>query len=468
MNTIKIAFRNILRNVRRTLMTVLAIAIGAVSMVVFGEFVFRVFAQLETRGVISGGHLAVYRKGYFQYGTGNPSAYGIRDYQSVIVSIANDPVLKPMLNVVTPTISLFGIAGNYDSEASKTFFGRGVIPADYNRMQVWDEHSLREYSTDSSVNPDDSSHGNVGVGLARILKLGGLLRPDGSSSQEKGDGQEVLSGDVATRRDFADLENQDKSLGDKSRNPTAAPRLDLLAATSAGAPNVVNFFVDKAISQGMKEVDDSFVLMSFDLSQQLLFGRGEKRATGIVLQLHHTRDIPVARARLEQLFNEHKLNLEVRDLKELQPFYKQAVGMFSAIFTFVSVIMVVIVLFTVVNTMSMSVIERTQEIGTLRALGVKRTGVMAQFVLEGALLGIAGATAGLLAGVAVSQIVNHAGLTWQPPGSASPVPLKLMTNGAAGLFLGIGLGLSAIATLAAWIPASRAARLEIVDALGHI
>ncbi|SDS40867.1 FtsX-like permease family protein [Opitutus sp. GAS368] len=466
MNTIKIASRSILRNVRRSLMTVLAISVGASSMVVFGEFVFRVFAQLETRGVISGGHIAVYRSGYFDYGTGNPAAYGIRDYQSLLDLIANDPVLKPKINVATPTINLFGIAANFESEASKTFFGRGVVAADYNQMQQWDEHDLKDFVVDSNINLEDSAHGNVGVGLARILKLTKALKLD-SGPPPLGTEEQARSGHTDAKRDFASLEERGKDGSSASGSPTAA-RLDLLAATSAGAPNVVNFFVDKAISQGMKEVDDSFVLMNFELSQQLLFGRGEKQAVGIVLQLHHTRDIPAVRARLNQLFKEKKLDLEVRDLKELQPFYKQAVGMFSAIFMFVAVIMIVIVLFTVVNTMSMSVMERTQEIGTLRALGLGRTGVLAQFVLEGALLGLIGTIVGLLIGFAISQIVNRAGLTWQPPGSAFPVPLKLMTNGAITLFLGVGLGLSAIATLAALIPARNAARMKVVDALGHV
>jgi len=278
----------------------------------------------------------------------------------------------------------------------------------------------------------------------------------------------VLSSKSETKRDFSDLEDTSKAGSTGGDATDRVARLDLLAATAGGAPNVVNFFADKAISQGMKEVDDSFVLMNFALSQQLLFGRGEKQAVGIVLQLHHTRDIPSVRARLEQLFTEKNLNLEVRDLKELQPFYKQAVGMFSAIFLFVAVIMIVIVLFTIVNTMSMSVMERTQEIGTLRALGLGRTGVMAQFVLEGALLGLVGTVVGLLVGLVISQIVNHAGLMWQPPGSAFPIPLKLMTNGAVRLFVGIGFGLSAIATLAAGIPARNAGRMKVVDALGHV
>ena len=71
-------------------------------------------------------------------------------------------------------------------------------------------------------------------------------------------------------------------------------------------------------------------------------------------------------------------------------------------------------------------------------------------------------------GLVISQLVIHAGLMWQPPGSAFPIPLKLMTNGAARLFVAIGLGLSVIATLAAGIPARNAGRMKVVDALGHV
>src|SRR5512136_2794910 len=100
---------------------------------------------------------------------------------------------------------------------------------------------------------------------------------------------------------------------------------------------------------------------------------------------------------------------------ELQPFYKQAVGMFIAIFSFISIVMAVIVLFTVVNTMSMSVMERTHEIGTLRAMGVKRKGIAIQFMIEGILLGMIGATAGILIGSVAGEIVNHSGFIWHPP-----------------------------------------------------
>ncbi|MFX8354967.1 FtsX-like permease family protein, partial [Acinetobacter baumannii] len=69
--------------------------------------------------------------------------------------------------------------------------------------------------------------------------------------------------------------------------------------------------------------------------------------------------------------------------------------MFGTIFGFIAVIMGVIVLFTIANTMSMSVMERINEIGTLRALGQRRSGVRRQFLAEGFLLGLFGATLGV-------------------------------------------------------------------------
>jgi putative ABC transport system permease protein len=449
-------------------MTISAIAVGTMSMLLFGEFVSQIFVALETQNVVRSGHIALFRNGYYKYGGGNPAAYGISDYHSVIRSIDEDPVLKPMINVVTPTINLFGIAGNFDAESSKTFFGLGVIPADYNRMHRWDEHHLKlSSSADEPLNEKDETHGFIGAGLARILGLCETLKLADCPERQGGDQETVRTESGRNRRDFSGLADDAKGT-DSNAEKGLAPRLDLLAATANGAPNVVNFYVDKAIKQGVKEYDDSFVIMNFNLAQQLLYGRGEKKAVSIVLQLHRTEKIPVARARLEKLIKDKGLDLETRELTELQPFYKQAVGMFLAIFSFISIVMAVIVLFTVVNTMSMSVMERTQEIGTLRAMGVKRKGIAGQFVLEGILLGLIGATVGIVIGSVAGEIINHAGLIWQPPGQAYPTPLLVRTKGVGHLLLGIWTGLGVMATIAAWIPANRAARMKIVDALGHV
>jgi putative ABC transport system permease protein len=459
---LKIAFRNILRNGRRSLMTLLAIAVGGISMVLFGEFVGFVRASLETNAVQNVGHLTIYRKGFFDYGAGNPAALGIPDYRRAMKLVADDPAIARALRVITPTVSVTGIVGNFEIDTSKTFLGTGYVPADRETMRRWDEHGVasRRVLQDSGLGAGDESRGVVGVGLARVLGLCAPLhipdcppRPDLSAAVASNAGAVP---DVPIDTDGT------------AAPPSDAPRLDLLAATVSGAPNVMSLYVTRAEPQGARELDENFVVMNFTLAQKLLYGRGEPQATGLVMQLHRTEDVPPVRARLVSLFADHHLDLEVRDFAEREPFYKQAVGMFGAIFLFISLIMGVIVLFTVVNTMGTSVVERTSEIGTARAMGLQRGGVRRMFVVEGAILGALGATVGVAIGQLVAITFNRTGSTWTPPGQAAPVPLEVLTSHVGGLLAGIWLALVITATFAAVVPANRAARLKVVDALRHV
>jgi len=111
---------------------------------------------------------------------------------------------------------------------------------------------------------------------------------------------------------------------------------------------------------------------------------------------------------------------------------------------------------------------RTTEIGTARAMGVRRNGIRLQFLLEGSMLGALGATCGVVLGIAVTYLLNHANIQYTPPGNANPVPLTLLTHGMGGLFTTIWIVLVIMATLASIIPANRAARMKVVDALRHV
>ena len=465
---LKIAFRNLLRNVRRSTMTGSAVAAGALAMLLFGGFVSYIFAGLETNNVQRIGHLTVFRDGYFLLGSGNPAAYGIDRYQDVMKLIEHDPVVGPMIRVITPTQSLVGIAGNFsgDVEASKTFLGVGLIPSDRERMRQWDEFGAgRQYTPDSRLSDNDPSLGLIGAGLARVL---GLCAPLGLPNcpplpAPEGSGNRLAA---PVKQDIADLALHDPGAGgaDKSRRP----RIDLLAATAGGAPNVVNLTVSGSEPQGVKELDDNYIAMHLSLAQQLVYGRGEHKVTAVVLQLRRSEDLPAARARLTALFKQNRLNLDVRDFGELTPFYGQVVQMFSSIFLFIALVMGVIVLFAVVNTMTMNVMERTNEIGTIRAMGVRRSGIRAQFIAEGALIGAIGATIGATLAYLIAALINHAGLTWIPPGNANAVPLRLDVAGRPLLVIGAWIGLAVVATLAALLPSNRAARLPVVDALRHV
>ena len=462
MRTLSLALRNLLRNRRRSLTTLLAMIIGAVTILVFGGYSRNITLSLQTGYVMRGGHLQIQRKDYFLYGTGNPAAYGIADYQHVIDVVSHDPVLAPMLTVVTPTISLGGIAGNFAAGVSRTIIGSGIVVADRNRMRRWNDYGLPFNPGDTALTGSAEDAVVVGNGVARVLELCEQLKVENCPKHEKTE----PAGGAAAPADVTAL----AALEARPVAPQSEARIELLAANVHGAPNVASLHVVKAERQGFKEFDDMFVGMHLAQAQRLLYGTEKPQATAVVLQLVHTSQIPAAKARLAELLATTLKSepLEVQDFEALNPFYGQAVGMFATIFGFMAVLIGAIVLFTVGNTMSMAVMERTAEIGTLRAMGLRRSGIRRLFMAEALLLGVIGAAAGVLVALIVAYLVNHAGLTWLPPGQADPVPLTVRVWGEPTMMIGTAALLALVAVISAWYPARRAARMLIVDALRHV
>ncbi|WP_420475532.1 ABC transporter permease [Noviherbaspirillum sp. ST9] len=462
MNTMLLALRNLLRNRRRSVTTLLAMIIGSSSILLFGGYSRNITYGLQTSYVQRSGHLQIQHKDYFLFGSGNPAAYGIADYARIVDTVKNDPILGPMVTVVTPTLQVGGIAGNFAAGVSRTVSGTGLVVEDQNQMRRWNDYDLPMRVRTQSLTGTDSDAAVIGNGVARVLQLCAQLNVLNCPQPplRAHEGQDAAPADIAA---LSSLEKTDV------QEPTRA-RIEILAANVHGAPNVASLNVVKAEAQGVKEVDDVAVLMHLTQAQKLIYGNAAPQVTAVVLQLKHTNQIPVATARLEQLLatSFRDESLVVQEFTTLNPFYGQSIGMFDAIFSFISVLIAAIVLFTVSNTMSMAVMERTVEIGTLRAVGLRRSGIRRLFVFEGLLLGAIGATLGIAVSLGLALIVNHSGLTWLPPGRVEPVPLTVRLWGESGLIVSSAAGLILVAVLSAWWPANRAARLHVVDALRHV
>jgi putative ABC transport system permease protein len=458
----KIAFRSIFRNARRSGTTLLTIAVGTAAMLVFAAYALYDVYVLQTSTVQRGGHLTVFAKGYFDFGSGDPALWGIADYASVVQLLKDDTVLGGLTAVVTPVQFLGGIAENPENGGSRTFFATGFVPADQAGLQRWNEYRIGEALDNTVLDNDDAERGVIGVGFARYLGLCEALRLM-DCPKPPADAPQRGNGDVAS------LPVQDFSaLAEPGAAHSTIPRIDLMAATAGGAPNIVALKVGRVEKQGSKEMDDGYVVMNLKLAQQLVYGRGDRRVTGIILQLHRSEDLDAARARLNHLFAARRLKLEVRDYREINAYYGQTQDFFRSMFSFIAVLIGIVVLFTVSNTMSMNVMERIDEIGTTRALGVRRGRIRSQFLLEGGMLGVLGASLGVALAFAAAAAVNHSGLTWTPPGDAHAIPLKLYLLGASRAIVAVWAALVVVATLAAFVPANRAARLPIVDALRHV
>jgi putative ABC transport system permease protein len=464
MKTLSLALRNLLRNRRRSVTTLLAMIIGASSILLFGGYSRNITYGLQTSYVQRSGHLQIQHKDYFLYGSGNPAAYGIAGYQGMIDILRKDPVLAPMLTVVTPTLQLGGIAGNFSAGVSRTVLGTGAVVDEQNRMREWNDYGYPLRTRSQALTGTRQDAAVIGNGVARVLQLCGPLKVRNCAQPP----MPVEREGAPAPDDIAALSALEKPV--QAAQPGAGEtRIEMLAADAHGAPNVASLNVVKAEDQGVKELDDVAIAMHLTQAQRLIYGSAPPKVTAILLQLQHTSQIPAAKARLEQLLATtwREQPLETLDYTTLNPFYGQSIGMFAAIFGFIAVLIGAIVLFTVGNTMSMAVVERTVEIGTLRAVGLRRGGIRRLFICEGLALGLAGAVIGVLLSLAIAAIVNHSGLTWLPPGRVEPVPLTIRVWGETRMIIGTAVGLVLVAALSAWWPANRAARMNIVDALRH-
>ncbi|KWK05975.1 ABC transporter permease [Burkholderia ubonensis] len=459
-----LAFRNLLRNRRRSSTTLLAMIVGLTAILLFGGYARDINYGLQTSYVRQGGHLQIQHRDYFLYGSGDPISYGIADYQRVIDTLRGTPDLARQVTVVTPVLTINGIAGNFAAGVSRTVSGSGIVVADQNRMRQWNDYGFADRATPLALTGSASNAAVIGTGVARVLRLCGALRvPDCRDPVAAAPASAEASG---LPDDIASLARTEAAA--KPARQDGLARLELLTSNAYGAPNVAELSVIAAQKQGVKQVDDMFVQVHLPQAQQLVYGSGaDAKVTSIVVQLKHTADLPAARARIQTLLRTQLVGepLEVLGFATLNPQYGQVTGMFGAIFGFIAVLIATIVLFTVGNTMNMAVMERTHEIGTLRAIGLRGAGIRRMFVCEGCLLGLCGAAAGTLLALAAGFVINRAGLHWTPPGQTDPVALSVRVWGEFGMIARYALGVTVVATFSAWLPARRAARLPIVDAL---
>jgi putative ABC transport system permease protein len=121
--------------------------------------------------------------------------------------------------------------------------------------------------------------------------------------------------------------------------------------------------------------------------------------------------------------------------------------------------------FGIANTMIMSILERTREIGIMKAIGAEDREIKLIFFLEASMLGLLGGVAGVLAGWGIDGIANKLAYRYflKPRGASFIDFFELPPP----LWLGAILFAVVVSILAALYPAARAARIDPVNALRH-
>ncbi|WIT10027.1 ABC transporter permease [Paucibacter sediminis] len=235
--------------------------------------------------------------------------------------------------------------------------------------------------------------------------------------------------------------------------------LTLLASTTEGALNAIDVQVVGIFSTGIAEMDKRSLYLDLASAQALL---ATQRVSSLGVFLDRMESTPAAQARMQALAPQ----LEVRTWEQQASFYRSVKQLYNRIFGALGVIIGVIVVFVVSNAMAMAIIERTREIGTLRALGTLPSQLLQSLALEGMLLGGGGALLGALLALGLSLLLYVLPVEMPPPpGYSRGYPLQVAID--AGLYAATLLAMLTLAMLASAAVARKTVAKPIVDALAH-
>jgi len=151
---------------------------------------------------------------------------------------------------------------------------------------------------------------------------------------------------------------------------------------------------------------------------------------------------------------------------EAADFYHKTVRLFSRQVLVMKAIIALVVILSISNTMMMAVMERTSEIATALALGVRRARVLRRFLIEGLLIGLIGAVLGVALGYGLAELISRIGIPMPPPpGMARGFIGQILVTPAMVRDAVLIGGATALA--ASLYPAWKASRMVIAEALRH-
>ncbi|WP_018412965.1 ABC transporter permease [Methyloversatilis thermotolerans] len=396
-----LAMRSVLRQGRRTLIAVAAVSFGVIAMILASGFIEWLMRGMRESTIESQlGHIQIVRPGFIERGTSDPFGFVMDGEQKAFDAVRSSPGVR----VVAPRLTFNGLASR--GENTLTFSAQGVSPP----AEAVLSKSIR-IMRGRNLSSDQASEIIMGRGLAANL------------------GADV--GDT----------------------------LVLLATTASGGINAVEAPVVGVFASVSKEFDDASLRVPIGLAQQLVRVNGAQQWLVLIDQTDNTD------ARMQELRAQLPADrLDLIPWYRLADFYNKTRELFSSQLDVVKLIILLIIVLSISNTLSMSVLERISEIGTCMALGLNRSRIRRIFLFEGVMLGVVGGGLGVAIGCLLAVLLSRVGIPLPPPPG--------MDEGFDGeilLTLPIVVQAFLIAVCSALVssvyPAWKASRMNIVDAL---
>ena len=409
-----LAFRNLVRNKRRTAVTLMAVVIGVALLIILKGFTSSL-NQLIVDGAIRGrvGALQIHKKGFLANVAANPLEFRFGDAQAMLEKVRQVPGVVG----AAPRIQFSGLVSNGRNQT--TFVGSAI-----------------DLEWEPTVCP------NLTVQVV-----------SGTSLQAGDQGMAVVGFELA------------ESFG-VAPGRAGADSLTLSSSSPTGRANSMDVVVKGLATSLLPFENKRFIRMPLHTAQRLLDMGTEVNEIALgVENLDHID--AVAEAVSKRLNADYGDTFEVNTWEQVQPFLRDIAFRQKVILSIIAVVLFIIALFGIANTMLMSVFERVREMGTMLAVGVTQQQIRWLFLLEGGFIGILGGASGALLGVCTVVIANAIGVEVPSPnGGATMDRLALAVS----WYFVWGSAAVAIvcATLAAWFPAWKASRLAPVEALRSV
>lgn len=404
---ILLASRNLLRNRKRSALALGAIGFGVIALMLGGGFLEWVMWAMR-ESAIQGrlGHIQVTEQDFLSNGVADPFAYLLPQGSKA----EQDLTKWPHVSVLAPRLAFSGLASHGD--VTMSYLAEGVDPVKEAKISV--DFRIASGKPLAETDPKGII---VGIGLAELLG--------------------VAPGDALT----------------------------LLATTESGGLNGIDTHVRGIFSTSNKVWNDSSLRLPLTTARELLRVNGAHTWVLLLDDTHKTEAV-LAQLNQSQWHTKAGLKLEFTPWTKLADFYNKTVALFSSQMNVVRFIIGVIIALSISNVLVMGVLQRTSEIGTLMAIGLRRRKILQLFISEGMLLGLLGGAIGVSSGYLLGEFISFIGIPMPPaPGMDKGFTGEIMVTWPTALSAFV---LAVVTTLLASVyPAWKASRLEIVNALRH-
>jgi putative ABC transport system permease protein len=398
---LKLALRSILRHRLRSILSICMIAGSIASMVIFRGFSQFALGSVKLIAAENQyGHMQVAKNKYWNPGSENRKERLLNLEEISSIQKNNSSVEK-----IAGRLSFFGLVSNGDSSTSAKFIGIDTVTENKfsKTMKVLDGKFF---------NSSDAKEAMIGSVLAKQMHL------------------------------------------------KAQDNITVLTSTIDGVMNAMDLSVTGIYTAGIDEIDAKVIYLPLSITQQLLDTKNVDVAVLKFKKLEMAEKNADKINSFAKLINPEFLGKTWRDLSLV---FRQTSKFYAVQNKIVEGILLTLMFLGILNSVSMTVVERTGEIGILRSLGESRKDIIRQFILESLIIAFIGIITGAIASYLMIQLIHAANIITDMPGASVPFQIRITFMYYAVIYATF---CSVITTMIATIiPAYHASRLDIVEAL---